>query len=54
MITINARCTRELKARIEMAKAAFNKNGAETWTLQKLDQSTWKVLKCGTGEGWIR
>jgi hypothetical protein len=23
--------------------------GAETWTL-----STWKVLKCGAGEGWRR
>jgi len=33
--------------------------GAETWTLWKADghfgkqiRSTWKVLKCGAGEGW--
>jgi hypothetical protein len=65
MITNDARCTREIKARIAMAKVAFNKQktlftskldlelrkklvmcyiwstalyGAETWTLQKLDQ----------------
>jgi hypothetical protein len=24
--------------------------GAETWTLQKVDQKYWKVLKCGAGE----
>jgi hypothetical protein len=23
--------------------------GAATWTLRKVDQSTWKVLKCGAG-----
>jgi hypothetical protein len=28
--------------------------GAETWTLGKVDQSIWKVLKCGAGEGWRR
>jgi hypothetical protein len=65
MVTNDARCTREIKARIAMPKAAFNKKktlftrildselrkklvkcyiwsialyGAETWTLQKLDQ----------------
>jgi len=26
--------------------------GAEIWTLQKVDQNTWKVLKCGAKEGW--
>ena len=25
--------------------------GAETWTLRIADQSTWKLLKCGAGEG---
>jgi hypothetical protein len=27
---------------------------AETWTLRKVEQNTisWKVLKCGAGEGW--
>jgi hypothetical protein len=65
MITNDARCTHEIKARIAMAKAAFHKKktlftskldsnlrkklvkcyiqsialyGAETWTLQKVDQ----------------
>jgi hypothetical protein len=28
--------------------------GAETWTLRAVDQNTWKVLKCGAGEGWKR
>jgi hypothetical protein len=28
--------------------------GAETWTLRAVDQNTWKVLKCGAGEGWRR
>ena len=29
--------------------------GAETWMLRALDQkNTWKVLTCGTGEGWKR
>jgi hypothetical protein len=26
--------------------------GAETWTLRKVDQNTWKVLKCVAEEGW--
>jgi hypothetical protein len=26
--------------------------GVETWTVRKVDQNSWKVLKCGTGEGW--
>jgi hypothetical protein len=64
MLPNDARCTREIKSRIAMAKAAFNKKalftskldlnlrkkpvkcyiwnitlyGAETWTLQKVDQ----------------
>jgi hypothetical protein len=28
--------------------------GTETWTLRAVDQNTWKVLKCGAGEGWKR
>jgi hypothetical protein len=27
---------------------------AETWTLRKHIRNTWKVLKCGAGEGWKR
>ena len=25
-----------------------------TWTVQKVDQKYWVVLKCGRGEGWRR
>jgi hypothetical protein len=28
--------------------------GAENWTLRKVDQKYWNVLKCGAGEGWRR
>jgi len=28
--------------------------GAETWTLRQQMRDTWKVLKCGAGEGWRR
>ena len=28
--------------------------GAETWTRRKVKRNTWKVLKCGAGEGWRR
>jgi len=28
--------------------------GAETWTLRQQIRNTWKVLKCGAGEGWSR
>jgi hypothetical protein len=28
--------------------------GAESWTLWKVIRNTWKVLKCGPGEGWRR
>ena len=28
--------------------------GAETWTLRAAVRNTWKVLKCGAGEGWRR
>ena len=28
--------------------------GAEIWTLRAVDRNTWKVLKCGAGEGWRR
>jgi hypothetical protein len=28
--------------------------GAETWTLRKVDQKYWEVLKCGAGEEWRR
>jgi len=26
--------------------------GADTWTLRKVIRNTWKVSKCGAGEGW--
>jgi hypothetical protein len=29
-------------------------HGAETWTLQKVDQKYLKILRCGVGEGWRR
>jgi hypothetical protein len=80
MITYVARCKQEIKSRIVMAKAAFNKKnlftstfvlnlrnkmvkcyiwstdlyGAETWTVRKADQNTWRVLKCVGGQGWRR
>jgi hypothetical protein len=28
--------------------------GAATWTLRKVNQNTWKVLKRGAGEVWRR
>jgi hypothetical protein len=28
--------------------------GAETWNFGKYIINTWKVLKCGAGEGWRR
>jgi hypothetical protein len=28
--------------------------GAETWMLRQQTRNTWKVLKCGAGEGWRR
>jgi len=82
ILTNDGRSTCEIKCRIAMAKAAFNKKrtlftstldlelrkklvkcyiwsivlyGAETWTLRAVDQKkTWKVLKCGAGDGWKR
>jgi hypothetical protein len=27
---------------------------SETWTRRKVDRNTWKVFKCGAGEGWRR
>jgi hypothetical protein len=80
MVTNDARCTHEIKSRIVMAKAAFNKKtlftgkldldlrkklvkcyirsralyGAETWTLQKVDQKYLESVECGAGEGGRR
>ena len=28
--------------------------GAETGTVRAVDKKSWKVLKCGAGEGWRR
>ena len=28
--------------------------GDETWTFGQQIRNTWKVLKCGAGEGWRR
>jgi predicted adenine nucleotide alpha hydrolase (AANH) superfamily ATPase len=45
MITNDARCTREIKARITMAKAAFNRK--KTLFTSKLHLEPWKKLqKC--------
>jgi hypothetical protein len=45
MITNEARCTREIKSRIVMSKAAFNRN--KTLFTSKLDLYLWKKLvKC--------
>ena len=81
MLANDGRCTREIKSRIAMAKAAFSKK--KTLFTSKLDlnlrkklvkcyiwstvfmvlklgrfgqqiRNTWKVLKCGAGEGWRR
>jgi len=81
MLTDDGRCTRGIKSRIAMAKAAFSKKknlftrklelnlkkklikcyiwsmalyGAETWIFRQQIKNTWKVLKCGAGEGWRR
>ena len=81
MLTEDVRCTCEIKSRIAMAKAAFNKKqnlftskldvnlrkklmkcyvwsialcGAETGRSGQQIRNTWKVLKCGVGEGWRR
>jgi hypothetical protein len=44
MITYDARCTREIKARIAMAKAAFNK---KTLLTSKIDlELRKKLVKC--------
>jgi hypothetical protein len=57
VITNDARCTREIKSRIVMAKAAFNK---KTLFTSKLDLNlrnklvkcyTWSVALCGA-ETW--
>jgi hypothetical protein len=62
MITNDARCTREIKSRIAMVKAAFNKKknifhqqiGLQFKGETKLIRNTWKVLECGAGEEWRR
>ena len=80
-LTNDGRCTCEIKSRIAMAKAAFNKKktlftrkldlnlrkklvncyicsmafyGAELGRFGQQIRNTWKVLKCGAGEGWKR
>ena len=81
ILTNDGTCTREIKSRIAMAKAVFNKK--KNLFTSKLDlnlrkklvkcyfgewlcmvlklghfgqpiRNTWKVLKCGAGEGWKR
>ena len=68
MIKNDARCTREIKTRIAMTKAAFNKKkkpvkryiwsiafySAETWKLRKVYQKYLESFKCGAGEEWRR
>ena len=46
----------ELNARKKLVKCyiwSIALYGAETWILGKID-NTWKILKCGAGEGWRR
>ena len=58
MITYDARCPWEIKSRMAMAKATFNKKKKTLVTskldlnFKKVDQKYLKVLKCGAGEGW--
>jgi hypothetical protein len=43
-----------LKSRKKQAKCCIWNAalyGAETWTLRKIGQYTWKILKCGVVEG---
>ena len=48
ILTNDGRCTCEIKSRIAMAKAAFNKKILLIFVHKT---NTWKVLKCGAGEG---
>ena len=48
VLTNDGRCTCEIKSRIAMAKAAFNKKILLIFVHKT---NTWKVLKCGAGEG---
>jgi hypothetical protein len=51
MITNDARCTREIRARISMAKAAFN--NTKTLFTRKLELNLRKKLvKCYTWKAW--
>jgi len=61
MLTNDGRCTCEIKSRISMAKAAFNKK--KTHFTSKLDLNLrkklikcyiWSMVLYGTGEGWRR
>jgi len=80
IIANDARYAREIKSRIDMAKAAFNREALFTsklncnlrkkpvkcyiWSIAlctagtghcgKCIRNTWKVMKCGAGEGWRR
>jgi hypothetical protein len=45
MLTNDARCTREIKSRIAMAKAAFNKKNFHQQTGIKFKEETSKVLR---------
>jgi hypothetical protein len=49
--------TLELKKKKKLVKCyicsmAFY--GSEIWTLRQQIRNTWKVFKCGAGEGWKR
>jgi hypothetical protein len=65
MITNETRCTREIKSRMSMAKAAFNKKiifnrevDLHLWMklgpLEKDIRNSWKVSKYDAREGWTR
>jgi len=69
MLTHDGRCTCEIKSRIAVAKATFNKKNLFTstldlnlrnklvkyyiWNMVLYGSETW-TLKCGAGEGWKR
>ena len=69
MLTNDGRCTCEIKSRIAVAKATFNKKNLFTstldlnlrnklvkyyiWNMVLYGSETW-TLKCGAGEGWKR
>jgi hypothetical protein len=42
-----------MEGNIEVLQFSIEFYGVQTWTLRKDTRSTWNVLKCGAGKGWI-